>query len=49
MSEQVNDHQVTPETEDERQPWTPLSFEKVDVADAQAGFTGIGIDGGFYS
>lgn len=49
MSEHVNDNQVTPETADERQPWTPLTFEKVDVADAQSGFTGIGPDNSVYS
>jgi hypothetical protein len=33
----------------ERQPWQPLGYDKISAAEAEAGFTGVGGDGGFYS
>ena len=36
-------------TKDDRQEWAPLGFEKVDIAEAEAGFAGIGADNTFYS
>lgn len=32
-----------------RKAWEPLGFEKIDIADAEAGSTGVGGDFGIYS
>ena len=43
---------TTPQIEEPvetRQPWQPLEFEKIAVADARAGFIGTGSDFGLYS
>jgi hypothetical protein len=32
-----------------RQPWQPLGYEKISAAEAEAAFSGVGADNGFYS
>lgn len=40
---------TTDEQTETRQQWESLTFEKIALADAQAGLSGTGVDNSFYS